>query len=259
MAIRNKFLLGTVCSFLAAAPVAAQVEENTTEDEGLVSVVDEAQPAVLFKIHDVKPIRNRDGNVTDCEFNATFYNRSNNNVNKIVLNLTWQDKAIANVIDFEKNLDQKKMEEENYNNNAGRFRKPKSETEGLTSQMLTASLNVPDLKPYRQISVKSKIATDRCFLLINNPTFKFGSCNVVEAGTTRVTVQTAASNACETLFKYVPANDPESYKEFKKVTFNEEKKEKVKAQKKEQDELKQVYDKTVENLARATDIMGQIR
>ena len=104
MAIRNKFLLGTVCSFLAAAPVAAQVEENTTEDEGLVSVVDEAQPAVLFKIHDVKPIRNRDGNVTDCEFNATFYNRSNNNVNKIVLNLTWQDKAIANVIDFEKNL-----------------------------------------------------------------------------------------------------------------------------------------------------------
>ena len=258
MAISKKFLLGTVCSFLAVAPVAAQMSDTATETEGLVSVV-EKQPAVLFKIHDVKPIRNHEGKVTSCEFSATFYNRSENNVNDIVMNLTWKDEAIQKVIQAEKELDQKKMREENYNNNGGQFRLPKSETEKLSSDALNASLKVPDLKAYRQISIKSTIDTDRCFLMIDNPTFKFGSCKVVNAQSTSVTLQRAGSTACDSLFKFVPATDPEYYKEFKKVTFNEEKKAKVQAQKKEQDELKQIYDKTVVNLSRATDIMGQIR
>lgn len=259
MAISKKFLLGTVCSLSVVMATMTYAEEITEEDDGLVSVVTEEQPNVLFKIHDVKPIRDRDGKVTDCEFSATFYNRSENNVNNIVLNLTWEDDAIANVIKFEKDLDKKKMQEENYNNNEGQFRQPKSETEKITSVALTTSLKVPDLKAYRQVSLKSRIETDRCFLLINDPTFKFGSCNVLNPNSTGVTIQTTAMSACESLFKYVPSSDPEYYREFKKVTFNEEKKAKVQAQKKEQDELKEIYDKAVVNLSRATDIMGQIR
>lgn len=257
MAISKKFLLGTVCSFLAAAPVAAQVEDATSEEEGFVSVI-EKQPAVLFKIHDVRPIRDHEGKVTDCEFSATFYNRSDNNVNNVVLNLSWKDDAIANVVKFEKNLDQKKMQDENFNNNAGQFREPMSETEGLTSVTLNTNLTVPDLKAYRQVSVKSRISTDRCFLMVNDPTFTFGSCNVLNGKTTSVSLQNPTA-ACESLFKYVPANDPEYYREFKKVSFNEEKKAKVQAQQKKQDELKKIYDETVVNLSRAADIMGQIR
>ena len=259
MAISKNFLLGTVCSFLAVAPVAAQVETSDADGEELASVVSAEQQNVLFKIHDVKPIRDKEGKVTDCEFSATFYNRSENNVNNVVLSLTWEDDAIANVIKFEKNLDKQKMQEENYNNNQGQFRQPRSETEKITSVALTTSLKVPDLKAYRQISLKSRIETDRCFLLINNPTYKFNSCHVLNPNSTSVTVQAAAATACDSLFKYVPASDPEYYREFKKVTFNEEKKAKAQAQKKEQDELKQIYDKAVVNLSRATDIMGQIR
>ena len=44
-----------------------------------------------------------------------------------------------------------------------------------------------------------------------------------------------------------------------KNEFNEEKKAKVNARKQEQENLTKAYNQTVSNLARATDIMGQIR
>ena len=261
MTINNKFLLSTVCalSLASSMPVwADETEEN--ENDGWVSVIDETQSAVLFKIHDVKPIRDKEGKVTNCEFSATFYNRSDNDVKNVNMELSWEDKAIEDVINIEKNVAKQKMENEYSEGMAtGRKTDPESETEKVNTKVLKTSLKLPNLKPYHQVSLKSRIETDRCFLLINDPTFKFGSCNVLNPNSTGVTIQTTAMSACESLFKYVPSSDPEYYREFKKVTFNEEKKAKVQAQKKEQDELKEIYDKAVVNLSRATDIMGQIR
>lgn len=259
MTLDKKILLNTACALSMLMTTPLQAAETSEKDDGLYSEIDELQPAVLFKIHDVQPIRNRDGKVTSCEFNATFYNRSDNEVNNIIVDLTWKDKAIANVVQFEKGVDKLKMQEENYNNNRGMFREPQSETEKKTPMSLTTSLKVPDLKPYRQVSLHSRIDTDRCFLMINDVDFKFGSCNVVNAKNTGVVLQNGANSACEGLFKYVSARDPEFYKEFKKVSFNEEKKAKISKQKKEEEELKSLYDKIVSNMSRATDIMRQIR
>ena len=69
----------------------------------------------------------------------------------------------------------------------------------------------------------------------------------------------AGAAACDNLFRFVSARDPEYYREFKKVSFNEEKKIKQNARKKEEQELTETYDKAVSNLSKATDIMGQIR
>lgn len=259
MTLNKNFLLKSACamSILIATPL--QAADTSEDDDALFSEVDELQPAVLFKIHDVQPVRNRDGKVISCEFNATFYNRSDNDINNIVVDLTWKDKAIDNVIQFEKGVDKLKMQEENYNNNGGMFREPQSETEKKTPLALTTSLKVPDLKPYRQVSLHSRIDTDRCFLMINDVDFKFGSCNVVNSKSAGVVLQNGADSACGSLFKYVSAQDPEYYREFKKVSFNEEKKVKLDKRKKEEEELKGIYDKIVSNLSRATDIMGQIR
>ena len=72
-------------------------------------------------------------------------------------------------------------------------------------------------------------------------------------------MQSAGAAACDNLFRFVSARDPEYYREFKKVSFNEEKKIKQNARKKEEQELTETYDKAVSNLSKATDIMGQIR
>ena len=180
MTINNKFLLSTVCalSLMSSMPVWAD-ETEEEEDDGWVSVVDETKPAVLFKIHDIKPIRNREGKITNCEFGATFYNRSEDDVKNINMDLTWEDKAIEDVIDMEKKVAKKKMENDYYNSEAmGTLSEPDSETEKYTRKVLTTTLKVPNLQPYRQVSLKSRIRSDRCFLMVNDVKFKFTSCDV---------------------------------------------------------------------------------
>lgn len=258
MGNNKQYLLSVTCALLALSAVPAWAQSDEDSD-GLFSAVSDSQPAVLFKIHEIKPIKNRDGKVADCEFNATFYNRSNNNIDGAVININWEDEAISNVIDDEKEASIRKMQEDNYNENSGMYNNPTSETEKLTPVGLTASIRIPPLKPYRQVSLKSKIASDRCFLMVNDASFKLENCSMSNAGKNGVSVQGAGANACDGLFKFVSANDPEYYREFKKVSFNEEKKAKVNARKKEQQDLTATYDKAVSNLSKATDIMGQIK
>lgn len=258
MGNNKRFLLSVTCALLALTAVPAWAESDD-DSEGLISSIDESQPAVLFKIHDIKPIKNRDGKVVDCEFNATFYNRSNNNVDNATINIKWEDEAIEDVIADEKEAFLKKMQEENYNENSGMYQNPVSETEKITPASLTASIRIPPLKPYRQVSLKSKIASDRCFLMVNEASFKLDTCNVSSPDKTGVTMQGAGNAACDSLFKFVTANDPEYYREFKKVSFNEEKKVKLNNRKKEQQDLTSIYDKAVSNLSKAADIMGQIK
>ena len=264
MTINNKFLLSTVCALSLMSSMPAWADETEEEeDDGWVSVVDETKPAVLFKIHDIKPIRNREGKITNCEFGATFYNRSEDGVKNINMDLTWEDKAIEDVIDMEKKVAKKKMENDYYNSEAmGTLSEPDSETEKYTRKVLTTTLKVPNLQPYRQVSLKSRIRSDRCFLMVNDVKFKFTSCDVSgkeEKNLTSRSMGNAKMAACSSLFKFVNAKDPEYYREFKKVSFNEEKKAKVNARKQEQENLTKAYNQTVSNLARATDIMGQIR
>ena len=167
MGNNKKFLWHATCALLALSAVPAWAEDGEDSDE-LVSSIDESQPAVLFKVHDIKPLKNRDGKITNCEFNITFFNRSNKNVDNATVNLTWKDEAIGNVIEDEKELAKRKMEMENYNENGGAFAEPVSETEGITPVSLTTSIRIPPLQPYRQVSLKSKLASDRCFLMLND-------------------------------------------------------------------------------------------
>ena len=85
MGNNKKFLWHATCALLALSAVPAWAEDGEDSDE-LVSSIDESQPAVLFKVHDIKPLKNRDGKITNCEFNITFFNRSNKNVDNATVN-----------------------------------------------------------------------------------------------------------------------------------------------------------------------------
>ena len=263
MTINNKFLLSTVCalSLASSMPVwADETEEN--ENDGWVSVIDETQSAVLFKIHDVKPIRDKEGKVTNCEFSATFYNRSDNDVKNVNMELSWEDKAIEDVINIEKNVAKQKMENEYSEGMAtGRKTDPESETEKVNTKVLKTSLKLPNLKPYHQVSLKSRIKSNRCFLLVNDVQFQLKTCDALGKNANSINLKGGSANAassCSNLFKFVNANDPEYYREFKKVSFNEEKKAKISARKKEQEDLTKAYNQAVSSIARSVDIIKQI-
>ena len=257
MGNNKRFLLSATCALLALSAVPAWAEAD--EEEGLVSQIDENQPAVLFKIHNIKPVKNNEGEITDCEFSATFYNRSKNNIDNALININWADDAINNVIENEKQAALKKIQEEHYGEDTSMMPLPISETEKTTPVMLTASVRIPPLKPYRQVSLRSKISSDRCFLMMNDATFKLSTCNASSSDRTGVAVATPGTTTCDNLFKFVSARDPEYYREFKKVAFNEEIKAKQSARKLEQQSLTEIYDNAVSDLNKATDIIGQIK
>ena len=56
MVINKRFLLGATCALLALSAVPAWAEGEENED-GLVSQINENEPAVLFKVHNIKPIK----------------------------------------------------------------------------------------------------------------------------------------------------------------------------------------------------------
>ena len=121
------------------------------------------EDAILFKIHDIVPVKNSDGEVVGCDYNTTFYNRSNVSLKGATVDLSWQDEAISDVIEQEKKEDAKQNKR-----SMGRAR---STTERNTDKTVSGLVEVPAIKPLKQVVVQSRVNTDRCFLLIDNPKF----------------------------------------------------------------------------------------
>ena len=242
----------------AVATKAAEAEG----DNEFASKIASGENVVLFKIHDVKPIKNDDGAVTDCEFGMTLYNRSPKSVDTATMNLAWFDQGISDVIALEENLaveeavKPKKREIASLKQNVSM-----AKTEDFASADLTTSISLPQIRPFRQVSLKSKIKSDRCFLLIENADFSFSECKVTEPTGTTTKRLSAAKGAedtgCKSLFRFVSSRDPEYYREFQKVAFNEEQKRKEEMRKKELDEMEITYKKMINDLTAITNTLGE--
>lgn len=66
-----------------------------------------ADNAVLFKIHDINPIKNSDGIVTSCDLGATFFNRTGSEVTNATLNLVWPDDVVSDTIEQEQRAEKR--------------------------------------------------------------------------------------------------------------------------------------------------------
>ena len=83
----------TACIFAVPANAqSADSQKDKPADPLAISATSEKPHAILFKIHDIKPIENSDGVVTSCQYTATFYNRSPFNLRQAKMNLEWTDK-----------------------------------------------------------------------------------------------------------------------------------------------------------------------
>lgn len=214
---------------------------------------DDATEEVLFKIHDISPVKNRDGEVVACDFHTTFYNRSPNEINEAVVNLVWKDTSLENVINEEKNEDAQKR-----NRNANRAY---SETERRTSTEVSTQVEISGLKSYKQVTLDNRINTDRCFMLLQQVDFSVKSCSakgVTAAGRSNARRNNAIS-PCARMFKFVSPESEQYYLDFKEITLDEEKS-KDEAQKREKmSQTDSVYAKTIEALNSANNALSVIK
>lgn len=193
-------ILGISTLVLAGSAYAADRRDNEPEKVG----------EVLFKIHDVVPEKNADGKVLYCNVGATFFNRTNIDLANVALTLKWNDDVIGEIIDQEERA---AREQERTNPRASRSRYT---TAGTTGRTVSTSIKLPPLKSMQQVSLKTKVDTDRCFILLNDMDITVNNC-----GTATINGR-VSQQGCNNLFQYVSPKMAEYYMEFKEVSPEEQ-------------------------------------
>ena len=168
--------------------------------------VKERTGEVLFKIHDIVPEKNADGNVVYCNVGATFFNRTNIDLANAALTLRWDDNVIGEIIDQE---EREAKEKERNNSRSVRSRYSTANTTGKT---ISLQIKLPPIKTMQQVSLKTKVDTDRCFILLNDMDVTINNCGTASM-TGRILQQ-----GCSNLFQYISSKMPEYYMEFKEIS-----------------------------------------
>lgn len=164
---------------------------------------------VLFKIHDVFPEKDASGKVLYCNAGATFFNRTKADIANAALTLKWTDDVIGEMIEQEERADR----ENRRSNSKG----PKSRysTSDFAKQEVLLSVKLPPMKVNQQVSLKTKVDTDRCFLLLNDMDVSIDNCGTAGLN------DKSARKGCENMFRYVSPKMPDYYTEFKEISQEE--------------------------------------
>lgn len=188
-----------------------------------------AEDRVLFKIHDIVPIKNADGNVVSCEMGATFYNRSSKDFLNAALTLVWADDVVAETI----NQEERNSRENKY---SSKKKTPRYGTATYDSGTISHNLRLPSLKAKQQLTLKSKIATDKCFLLLNDMEINVTDCSLSDLEN---------SSACNNMFRFIGPKNAEYYSEFKQISPEEEEKQRILQKEKQEDANERLYENTI--------------
>lgn len=220
-------LLANIVLFPNMAIAASNNEEATTRNN-----------AVIFKIHDITPV-STDGVVTGCDFIVTLYNRSAINFRNFSLNLKWHDSVDER---FEFNsyikgvLGDKitKQEEEFLGDN-------------VKSEPMATSLSVNAFGANKQLSVKSHIDNDKCYLLLQQASFTVSPCDIVRNSSSKDNISSADKD-CSTLFQFVDTSNPEYFGTFKEISATDVAMQAQEVHNKELSDIDVIISKIVENL-----------
>lgn len=202
---------------------------------------------VLFKIHDVKPIKNVDGQTTACEFGATFFNRTSKNLSNIVIDLNWEDNVVAETIETEKKEQ----------SNSIFAKKNNSRTESFNSKNISTQIALQPIPSMKQLSTKNKIDTDRCFLLLEKVQHKINSCKATVLDTSDPT-QIPDTDDCKSMFIFVDSANPQYYNDFQAIAYSEQVKNEDSSIQRDAQEIDRLFQENkaaVEKLTKTLDSM----
>lgn len=213
-----------------------------------VSAASAASDAVLFKIHDVVPVKNADGNVVSCDVGATFYNRTSEELVNAALDLVWTDEVVADAINQEeRNAKEAKR--------SGRRNLPRYNTATYNERTVRMNLRLPPMKPQQQVTLKSKVTTDRCFLLLNDMEVNVTNCGSNGDKSKNYSTKTN----CNNLFLFVNPKSPEYYSEFKPVSMDELNAQELNMNNQQKQDLNTLYKETITSIAALTQKMKESR
>lgn len=185
---------------------------------------------VLFKIHDISPEKDVNGNVTNCNISVTFFNNYDKSISNTQMILSWDDEVIEEIINQEEYT---KKETINRDPDADLPRYPTSKT---TTPTISTTVKLPLINAHQQLSLKNKVDTDRCFLLINDMNVKVNTCSFTGENSER---------GCKASFVYVSPQNPQYFSDFKEISYEEDIANREKELQKNQSENDEIYNNIV--------------
>ena len=237
---------------LVSAPVVPASEANAPAAAYTI-VEEQGKPAILLKINNVKSVKNKDGLITSCDFDAIVYNRSTSKISGAAVDLSWKDEAAAAaLIDEAERKKEREAREAQDNTISAAARNARAARAARTSTARSAranaeneydpnvpdlvfTLDIPEVESYGQAVITSKLKSDKCFLLVQDAEISVRSCNAtapqenenpVVKSTTRLlssSTGNSGNSGCVAMFEYISSKDPQYYRDFKKIDPESEK------------------------------------
>lgn len=210
--------------------------------------------AVLFKIHDVQPIKGTLEQTVACDYDVTFYNRSQKDLSSASLLLTWTDSTIDTVILNEKNKDAREGRQG--------FNQAIADMEANSPVQVSSQLEVPALAPQKQVSIHARIQSDRCFLLTGPVDVQVKTCNIKGNADTSSRSRYASNSggtSCDGLFVFVSPENPEYYREFRPISYDDEKIQSEKRRNQERTDINTQYDAVVNEISKISTVLEGIK
>lgn len=244
MKFLSVLLLGCSALISAANAVETKNVNNAPKEEDATTRAD----AVIFKIHDVAPI-SEDGIVTGCDFTVTLYNRTNVNFRSFNINLQWNDNV------------EEKFKFNRYMETfigADEYAKQKAFIgEDEEVKPLQTSVTVNAFGSDKQISIRSHVNTDKCYLMLSRADYVISPCDIVRSVDT-ANDKSLDSKECTPLFQFVDTSNPEYFGQFKKISATDIAKQNKVTEKNELSDVDDLIEKIVENLGTSSNKLTNI-
>ncbi len=238
MTVLNKISilsLATVLAFGAAvyanaAPVKKKEPAKETSDNN----------AILFRIENIEPIRNKDGLIDRCEFILTAFNRTDEDLKEAELELSWKDTI-----------------SKRYNIQDGKVVAAESDEEA--ESVATQTVFLDSIAAHKQKSFKSEVETDKCFSLFDSLEYVVKTCVTEGEKLEMKNSKLLNRGSCVGIFNYINSKNPEYYSEFKDVPESVLEKQVEEERKSEMEKITNKINSTIEELKKVDETLDQIK
>lgn len=225
------------------APKAALLEKSAAEPTT-------RNDAVIFKVHDITPV-SEEGVVTGCDFIVTLYNRTAINFRTFTINLQWKD-AVDERFKFNRYVESVLGADE-------AAKQKDFLGEDTSAQPLRTSVTVNAFGADKQISVRSHVNNEKCYLMLNPADYAVTPCEIARSIDSAGGLSVGAEGKeCTNLFQLVDTKNPEYFGQFKNISATEIAEQNKKIESKELADIDVVIGKIVENLGTSDETLANI-
>jgi hypothetical protein len=214
MKILHKSAVLSLASLLMSASLVTANADDTDSNAVKYEKTSDAG-TIIFRIENIQPVKDKQGEVTQCSYVVTAYNRLDNTLKEANLDFIWNDNITGKYL--KKIDDSSKLDPDEIANNLSSEVDIGEPTSSFKSEAkfkpIVSSVKLFNIAPHSQKSFSNSVDTDKCFLLFDNLNFEVKDCTL-DGGESE-----EASN-CSDKFNYINSKNPEYYAEFGDVPEN---------------------------------------